>query len=296
MKRNRYLALALFLVVALLASACGSDDDLVDVGAGGDDGSVPTTTSDDDSTNDGTDSGTRPTLRGLWLLQSFTLDGTEVPLPAGTIDMTIEDGRIRGTGGCNSFGGQIDVTDRGGLAIIEMAWTEMACAETDRMDFEAKYLPALAGATSWTASPEGITFSSDTAKIAYGPGEPPATLPLEGTAWELDTVFAGSGVERTASTTDQSKPSVMLVLEDGVATLTADDCGPITVPLNYEPGTDGNLVVVDREASDKPSCDDPASNMVIAIDALFEASGFMVAESRLTLIGLPGELVGFRGE
>lgn len=279
-----------FLVVVLLAAACGGSDS-VDIGDGGAAQPDPT-----DAPGDGAIDGdtTRPTLRGIWVLRSFTLDGADVPLPEGPIDMEIELGRIGGTGGCNSFGGTIDAADDGGLAIGEMGWTEMACADPTRMDFESAYLPALTRVNRWEASPTGIVFRSDSAVLTYAPGDPPTTLPLEGTVWTFDTVFSGAGVDRAASSTDQSQPQVSVVIDDGVATLTAADCGTIMLPLNYETGSEGNLNVGDDV--DVPSCDQPGSNMTVAIDGFVEATGFMVDENRLTLIGLPGELLGFRGE
>ena len=292
MKTNRSFPLTLLAtigLVVLLAAACGSSES-VDVGDGGD--AVPGTTAPPD---DGAAAGgTRPTLKGIWVLQSFTLDGVDVAVPDGPIDMEIELGQIGGTGGCNSFGGQIEAGDDGSLRITEMAWTEMACLDSGRMDFEASYLPALAGVTGWAASPDGIVFSSDTAVLTYTPGEPPTTLAFEGTVWTLDTIFSGDGVNRAASTTDQSRPQVTAVIVDGAVTLSSDDCGPFTLALGYEDGVDGNLTV--GETTTKPTCDDPASNMAVAIDGFWEASGFMVDESRMTLIGLPGELLGFRGE
>ena len=276
------------LAIAMISSACGSSE-TVDVGD-----SQPGTTAapTDDASDQG---GTRPTLKGVWVLRSFTLDGVDVPLPDGTIDMEIELGQIGGTGGCNSFGGQIDAADDGGLTITNMAWTEMACADAGRMGFESSYLPALGGVTRWEASPDGIIFSSDTAVLTFEPGEPPTTLPFQNTTWTFDTIFSGSGVERAASSTDHSAPEVTAIIADGTVTLVADDCGPISLRINYEDGFDGNLNVADKDIADRPACDDPAPNMTAAIDGFWEATGFMVYESRMTLIGLPGELISFRG-
>ena len=254
MKNTRSLPLTLLatiIAVMVLAAACGGSDS-VDVGDAGPD---PT-----DAPSDGAaDRGTRPSLKGIWVLQSFTSEGADVKLPASAIDMEIELGRIGGTGGCNTFGGAIEAADDGSLVITDMSWTEMACMDSGRMDFESAYLPALAGVNRWEASPDGIVFSSDSAVLSFAPGEPPTTLALEGTVWTFDTVFSGQGVERTASSTDQSKPSVAMVITGGVATLTSDDCGSIALDLNYEDGIDGNLNVGD--ATTKPACDDPESNM-----------------------------------
>lgn len=287
MKKRLLHLVAAMLILTLVSNACGSSE-TVDVG----DAQPGTTAAPSDDASSG--SGTRPTLKGIWVLRSFTLDGVDVPLPDDTIDMEIELGRIGGTGGCNSFGGQIDAADDGGLTITDMAWTEMACAEPGRMAFESSYLPALAGVAEWNASPDGITFSSDSAVLTFEPGEPPTTLPFENTTWTFDTIFSGSGVERAASTTDQSKSEVTAVIADGAVTLTADDCGPISLRINHEDGSDGNLNVVDKDTADKPSCADPTSNMTAAIAGFWDATGFMVNESRMTLIGLPGELISFR--
>ena len=280
------------MIVAMASISCGSSD-TVDVG-----GADPTPTTNpgagDSGDDAGSSGGTRPTLKGVWVLRSFTLDGTDVALPGDVIDMTIERGRITGTGGCNGFGGEIDAGDDGTLTITDMSWTEMACADAERMDFESSYLPALAGATRWDADPDGISFSSSSAVMVYEPGEPPATLPLMDTTWILDTVYSGSGVDRAASTTDMARPEATMVVSDGVATLTADDCGPFTVAIAVEPGVDGNLAVADAGRDDKPECD-PGSNMTALVDGLWGATGFMVDGSRLTLIGEPGELVGFSG-
>lgn len=290
MQTKRILHLvAAILIVAMTSISCGSSD-TVDVG-----GTDTPPDSGDSGSDAGSSGGTRPTLKGVWVLQTFELDGADVPLPDGAIDMTIEAGRIGGTGGCNSFGGQIDAADDGTLTITEMAWTEMACADNSRMDFESNYLPALAGATRWDAGPDGITFSSDSASMSYAPGEPPATLPLVDTTWTFDTVYSGSGVYRSASSTDMSRPEVTMVVSAGSATLTSDECGPLTVPLNVEDGVDGNLAVADEARADKPECEDPESNMTAVIEGLWEATGFMVDENRLTIIGLPGELIGFSG-
>ena len=288
MKKNSPILLVMLALTLTLLAACGSSE-TVDVGDGDDVQDQSTTTTD--ARDDG---GTRPTLKGLWVLDTLTVDGADVTVPDG-IDMEIELGRIGGTGGCNSFGGRIDAADDGTLVLAELGWTEMACADSERMDFETTYLTALTEVDRWEASPEGISFISADVVLAYRPGQPPTTLPLEATVWTLDTIFSGEGVERAASTTDQSKPQVTVVIGDDAATLTSDDCGSIVIPLNYEPGVDGNLNVGDKELQDKPTCEDPASNMAVAIDGFWAATGYMVDESRMTLIGLSGELIGFRG-
>jgi len=129
MKKNSPILLVMLALTLTLLAACGSSD-TVDVGDGDDVPDQSTTTTD--ARDDG---GTRPTLKGLWVLDTLTVDGADVTVPDG-IDMEIELGRIGGTGGCNSFGGRIDAADDGTLVLAELGWTEMACAASERTDFE----------------------------------------------------------------------------------------------------------------------------------------------------------------
>jgi heat shock protein HslJ len=55
---------------------------------------------------------------------------------------------VRGSGGCNQFGGtyQYDAAT-GRIAFAELGMTAMACAENQRMELEAAYVQALGRAT-----------------------------------------------------------------------------------------------------------------------------------------------------
>lgn len=265
---------SLMACLAVAAAACGGGEAVDNSDPGGD--------------------GTRPSLAGLWELTDLTVDGVGVALPDGAaLEMTIEAGRIGGSGGCNSFGGSIDAADDGTLSLVEVAWTEMACAQRARMDFESTYLGALVGVNRWEADPTGISFLSDGAILRYSPGADPIDLALEGTSWQFDTIFSGDGVARAASSTDQSVPQVSLTITGGSAVLSADGCDDVTFHVNHEGGAEGNLALPDPSQLQTGGCDSP--NMTDAIAGIEAATGYTISETRLTLIGLPGETISFAG-
>lgn len=275
------LRLPLFVAIFTFAlavglAACGSDDGEVDAGAGDGDG-------------------TRPSLAGDWLLTSATIAGADTELPAGRdLDLTIEAGRISGNGGCNSFGGTIDAGDDGSLTLSDLAITEMGCEPFSINEFETSYVQALIGADEWDVTPTALIFRGEGTELVYEAGAPAVDLPLEQTAWTFDTIFEGSGVERAASTPRMDRPEVIMTIQGGQISLVSDDCGEVIIEAGFEEGVDGNLSIADPEGL-VVDCPDADSNMTAAVSGIVDATGFQIAESRLTFIGFDGETVGFRG-
>jgi heat shock protein HslJ len=76
-----------------------------------------------------------------WTLRSLDNDQ---PLPKGvTVTLAVKNGRVEGTGGCNTYGGAIaDGTGARALAVGRLMSTRMFCAGAPS-DVEAKYLAAL---------------------------------------------------------------------------------------------------------------------------------------------------------
>lgn len=293
MTAPRFFFIVLATVLGL--AACGSDDS-VDAGAGGLPGGSAT---DDGGSGDAASGGaTRPWIGGDWTLQSITVDGAVVAIPPGaqiTLAITGPD-QIQGDAGCNSFGGTITTAfdedrDGGSLSLGEIAITEMAC---DILDFESQYVNALMAATEWElAPPAGLVFRGDTVELIYGPGQPPADVPFENTPWRFDTIFAGDGVNRTASSTRGDKPPVTATFAGGQATLVSDDCGIVTLGAAYDGDSSEGAITFNGIDAALTACADPESNMVAALQGLADATGFGVYEGRLTFIGLPGETVSF---
>lgn len=287
----------LILALTLGLAACGSDDDSISAGSDGDADSGLPAADDSDSSGAAGGGATRPWIGGEWELQSMTVDGADVPVPANAgVNVTITGpDSISGSAGCNSISGAILAPfdgdrDGGPLTITDLAMTEMGC---DILDFEGQYVNALLAASEWElAPPSGLVFRSDSVELVYGIGAPPADVAFENTEWLFDTIFDGEGVQRTASSTRADKPQVTLIVAAGQAELISEDCGTVTIGAGYDGGSDGPITFEGTEAA-FAACEDPESNMLSAVQGLADATSYQVFDGRLTFIGLPGETVSF---
>lgn len=279
-------------------AACGSDDDSVSAGSDGDtDLPAVDDGGDGDDSNAAGGDATRPWIGGEWDLQSMTVDGAEVDIPAtAAVNLTITGpDSITGDAGCNSINGVISAPfdgdrDGGTLTIGDLAMTEMGC---DILDFESQYVDALVATNEWElAPPSGLVFRGEGIELVYGIGAPAAEVAFENTEWLFDTIYDGEGVDRTASSTRADKPQVTAIFAAGQAELISEDCGTVTLGAGYETGSDGPITFEGTEAAFS-ACEDPESNMLSAIQGLADASSFQVFDGRLTFIGLAGETVSF---
>lgn len=275
--RFRPVVVMCTLLLALVAASCGGDE--------------ATITGDGDPI-DGGDGTVSPV--GDWVLTSLTIDGAPVVIPDDPpFDMTMEAGVIGGLGGCNRFGGELQIDPDGTMTITNLAMTEMACQPLSLLDFESAYVGALSRADSWAVTPTDLVLTGADVELRYAVAPDVVPLALEGTTWIFDTIFAGAGIERTASTPPLDRAEVTLVIEGGTAVLGADDCGEVSFPLAHEDGIDGNIAL-DADARPKAPCGEGSSNLPLALESVYASTGFALTEGRLTLIGLEGETVGFR--
>ena len=71
------------------------------------------------------------------------------PIPGTTITAIFEDGQVRGSAGCNSYGGSYQVSGDT-IAVSEISFTEMACLEPEGvMDQETTFLEFLGDARTF---------------------------------------------------------------------------------------------------------------------------------------------------
>ena len=71
------------------------------------------------------------------------------PISGTTITATFEDGRVYGSGGCNSYSGSYQVSGDA-ITVGALAWTEMACLEPDGvMEQEVLVMAYLADAQTF---------------------------------------------------------------------------------------------------------------------------------------------------
>jgi len=81
-----------------------------------------------------------------WVLMAYRKTR---PIPGTTITAIFEDGQVRGSAGCNSYGGSYQVSGDT-IAVGEIACTEMACMEPEGvMDQEMTFLEFLGNARTF---------------------------------------------------------------------------------------------------------------------------------------------------
>jgi heat shock protein HslJ len=95
-----------------------------------------------------------------WKLISYGQPGSETPVIEGTgVTLQFEgDSQAGGSGGCNTFGAQYEVSDGNQLSIVDIISTLMACSDEGLMDQETEFFDALRTAESFEFAGEGLTI------------------------------------------------------------------------------------------------------------------------------------------
>jgi heat shock protein HslJ len=97
-------------------------------------------------------------LDGVWTITDYNDgQGSVVAIRDGSARVTIADGQLSGTAGCNQFGGPI-TQDGGAVTIGPLASTEMACQPHELMTREAAVMAALEASTAVQQADAGLTF------------------------------------------------------------------------------------------------------------------------------------------
>lgn len=102
------------------------------------------------------------TVPSKWSLESMGITGSQVPVVEGsTVTLEFaESGQVGGSGGCNSFGGAVEV-DGSTIKITDVVSTLMACADDQVMAQESQFFAALQSATSFELSGDRLTIFYD---------------------------------------------------------------------------------------------------------------------------------------
>lgn len=105
-----------------------------------------------------------------WVLVSMVENGATRTPPTGAeiaLDFS-NDGKVGGNSGCNSYGGNYE-TQGEILKISTLVSTLMACAEAEKMEFEAAYVAGLQAAQMYerTADRLNISFGNGTGELVY---------------------------------------------------------------------------------------------------------------------------------
>ncbi len=157
------LAAAAAAAVALILTlaGCASPDSPTGAGPGADEGSG----SGSGSGADSSEVAEFPT--GSWLLASMKdAEGAlEDPLPQPTLD--IADGRVSGSGGCNSYNAPVADDADGALELGPIVATKRACVEEAANLMETRYLAALEGVTGYAYEGEQLTLVGDGITLSF---------------------------------------------------------------------------------------------------------------------------------
>jgi heat shock protein HslJ len=100
-----------------------------------------------------------------WTLRSIGEAETVADSPP---TLTFEAGRVTGTTGCNSFGGEYSL-DGASLVFSPLATTKRACLP-ELMDQETTVLDGLAGVTGWEIREDGRLRLSGSVDLVLEPG------------------------------------------------------------------------------------------------------------------------------
>jgi heat shock protein HslJ len=130
-----------------------------------------------------------------WTLTGYVLNGTIVPVPAGT-GVTLDfgdDGRVSGSAGCNRFFAKYDVKGTT-ITLGPAGSTMMYCGQPGVMEQESAFLVLLNQARTFRLDADRLSlFDAKGVKIlSFAKTIPPVPKPLVGTNWTLESVHTAN--------------------------------------------------------------------------------------------------------
>lgn len=277
-------ALRLLVVVALVVVAgCGDDDEPV---SSGDGSTLP----------DGT------ALAEAYVSTEVREGDAPRPLVEGTqIQLSLADGRIHASLGCNSLSGAYRL--EGGVLVLEdgLAMTEMGC-DPPRHAQDEWFAELLGSRPTVDVEGETLTLTADDTVVVLQDRE--AVEPdrdLVGTTWEADGYADGEGPDDAAMSARTDAPAVVRFEGNGFVT-GRDGCndfgfgsaeGEAPDGLRYE--VDGDrLVLSGAAASTLIACPDIDEDVDRFWSALTGTVTWSIDADQLRLVGEDGRVVTFR--
>lgn len=162
------------------------------------------------------DSTSRPSVpdvdaAGLWELESGHSASGEIEIPRDTrITMEVLGDQIRGSAGCNSYGGGIaiegDTFEAGGLAM-----TEIGCPP-EIAQAEERFVEAVGEVDTIARDRRTLTLTGPETELVFRLVPPIDPKPLTGTTWILETLVDG---DLASSTLASAEPARLLLSDDG---------------------------------------------------------------------------------
>lgn len=149
-------------------------------------------------------------VQGLWILrQGHGPSGAIEPVEGSDITLQVEADGVRGSGGCNTYGGGYSIDgdsfETGGLAV-----TEIGCPEPV-VEPESRYIEALESVDTAALDGKTLTLTGPDTELVFRrvPAIDPA--PLTGTSWVLESLVSG---DTASSAVSSAKPAHLLLKDD----------------------------------------------------------------------------------
>ena len=206
---------------------------------------------------------------------NLTAINGSAPAAGSRPTMTFTDDKVSVSTGCNSLNTAYTLNGTAMTFSPNGAMTAMACAD-DLMKQESAITAALAKVTKMSLSGDSLALqdASGASLFTLTKAVAPATKPLEGTAWKLDSIRTG---QTTSSVVTGS--TVTMQISDGA--LTGKACNSFRGPISV----DGDTVKVGALASTKMACpsEDESRQEQTVLDLLTKATSYQITGSRLEL-------------
>lgn len=200
-----------------------------------------------------------------WQLVSF--DGGT---PAGIITAQFDaEGRVTGSGGCNSFGGSY-ITEGDGIQFSQMITTERACLNDDVMSQEAAFYEALSTAVVFNiADDELILIYGDNQTLTFAP-----LTALSNTRWTLTSLNGAA-------------PTGSITLDFGVGSRAGGNGGCNAYGSGYT--LSGDAISFQPVISTMMACQEPLlAEEILFFEALQSAYSFTLTDDGLTIMYADG--------
>jgi len=226
-----------------------------------------------------------PDIIGDWELVDGTLDDEPFPFPQrGRGTLTVDDRSVTGTAFCNGYGSPYRL-DGSSLVLDQLAQTEMACVDADRMTAEAAYMRILASAgTQVTRTADELVLENGAGVLRFRAQLPVPTAELVGTEWVLESLIDGEVASSTVG-----EPAVLRLLDDGTVTASTG-CRTLSGSWRWS----GDTIRLDYawpEATCAPDVEAQEQHVVAALGSGFQV---VVDENRLTVTGRDGHGLAYR--
>jgi heat shock protein HslJ len=278
-KTHLLRTVVLILAVALIAGACGADDDdavatndptvgtagASDAGVGDDDAVAPAEPREDPFGDD------------EWRLIHATVDDADlVLLDTYPVTLRRDGNEIGGSAACNSYFGSITT---GAFLFDGFGATEMACDPPAAMDLESAFLGALGRVTNAQNNADTLTLTGDGVELGFEVVPPTPDADLEGTSWTLDTIISGDAASSVLSGTN---PSLSF---DGTSMSGSDGCNSFDTEYSVTNGSLGIAMMITTTRG----CDDGTTRQSQSVQAvLADSPAVAIDGDRLTFTSSDG--------